>query len=180
MPEEAVELTENAERGAKEPAMAPVTVTMAILPVLVAAATLLGHRAHTEEMLLQTRTADQWSYYQAKEIRRRNLELFLDEVGVFAVQDPAHAAAVKEKYSKEVERYTGELKDIQTEARNHESELKIEEARADRYDLSEVLLEVGLVITSMTLMTRKKMFWIAGILFSLCGIAAGVGAWMVH
>ena len=64
-------------------------MTMAILAVLVASITLLGHRAHTEEVILQSRAADQWAYYQAKEIRRRNYELFLDELSIFSLQDAA-------------------------------------------------------------------------------------------
>ena len=90
---------------------------MAVLAVLVAAVTLLGHRAHTEEIILQTRSADQWAYYQAKEIRRRNYELFLDELSVFSLQDAKQMEAVKEKYAKEIERYTDELKEIEAEAK---------------------------------------------------------------
>jgi hypothetical protein len=180
MPDEASELKENAERAAKEPVMTPVILTMAILPVLVAAVTLLGHRAHTEEMLLQTRSADQWSYYQAKEIRRRNVEMLLDELSVFSLQDPAHVAEVKDKYAKQAQRYADEAKEIQAQARKAEDEVKVEEARADRYDLAEVLLEVGLVITSITLMTRRRVFWLAGIVFSIAGLAVGAAGWMVH
>jgi hypothetical protein len=153
---------------------------MAILAVLVASVTLLGHRAHTEEVLLQSRAADQWAYYQAKEIRRRNYELFLDELSIFSLQDSAHADAIKEKYAKEVERYSEELKDIQAEAKKAEAEVKVEEARADRYDLGEVLLEAALVICSITLLTRKKIFWYLGILLGLAGIVTGIMGWMVH
>ena len=35
--------------------------------------------------------------------------------------------------------------------------------RANRYDLGETLLEVGLVICSITLLTKRRSFWIAGI-----------------
>ena len=80
MTEDLNELHEHAEHGALEPGLAPVTVTMAIFAVLVAAASLLGHRAHTEELLHQTKSTDQWAYYQAKDIRRRSYELFLDEI----------------------------------------------------------------------------------------------------
>jgi hypothetical protein len=159
MAEDIMELKEHAEHGSEEHNLAPVTLTMAILAVLVASVTLLGHRAHTEEVLLQSRAADQWAYYQAKEIRRRNYELFLDELSIFSLQDSAHADAIKEKYAKEVERYSEELKDIQAEAKKAEAEVKVEEARADRYDLGEVLLEAALVICSITLLTRKKIFW---------------------
>src|SRR5271154_2195698 len=136
MSDELMELKENAEHGSEERSLAPVTLTMAILAVLVASVTLLGHRAHTEEVLLQTRAADQWAYYQAKEIRRRNYELFLDELSVFSLQDSSNAQAIKEKYAKEVDRYADELKDIEADARKEEAEVKVEEARADRYDLS--------------------------------------------
>ena len=50
MAEDFRELEEQAEEAAQHN-LAPVTVTMAILAVLVAAVSLLGHRAHTEEML---------------------------------------------------------------------------------------------------------------------------------
>jgi hypothetical protein len=180
MPDEINELKEHAEEGAHEPSLAPVTLTMAVLAVLVAAVTLLGHRAHTEEVILQTRSADQWAYYQAKEIRRRNYELFLDELSVFAVQSSQQVDAIKEKYAKEIERYKEELKDIEAEAKKAEAEVKVEEARADRYDLSEVLLEAALVISSITLLTRKKLFWYFGIVLALTGIVIGITGWLIH
>ena len=180
MAEDIMELKEHAEHGSEEHNLAPVTLTMALLAVLVASVTLLGHRAHTEEVLLQSRAADQWAYYQAKEIRRRSYELFLDELSIFSLQDSAHADAVKEKYAKEVERYSEELKDIQAEAKKAEAEGKVEEARADRYDLGEVLLEAALVICSITLLTRKKIFWYFGMLLGLAGVVTGILGWMIH
>jgi hypothetical protein len=180
MSEEIMELKENAEHGAEERSLAPITLTMAILAVLVAGVTLLGHRAHTEEVLLQTRAADQWAYYQAKEIRRRSYELFLDELSIFSLQDSAHAAEIKEKYAKEVDRYKDELKDIQAEAKKGEDEVKIQEARADRYDLGEVLLEAALVICSITLLTRKRIFWYMGIVLALAGITTAILGLMIR
>lgn len=47
----------------KNPLVLPVSLTISILAVLVAAVTLLGHRAHTEELLLQSQATDQWAYY---------------------------------------------------------------------------------------------------------------------
>ena len=179
MADELGELKEHTEHGA-EGGLAAVTLTMAIMAVLVASVTLLGHRAHTEEVLLQSRAADQWAYYQAKEIRRRSYELFIDELSVFSLQNGEQVAAMKEKYVKEVERYAEELKDIEAEAKKAEDEVKVEEARADRYDLAEVLLEAGLVICSITLLTKKKMFWYMGIVLAVVGIGFGVTGWMIH
>ncbi len=180
MADEIMELKEHAEHGAEEHSLAPVTLTMAILAVLVAAVTLLGHRAHTEEVVLQTRSADQWSYYQAKEIRRRSYELFIDELSVFSLQNGDQLGSIKEKYQKEVDRYSDELKEIERSARELEADVKVEERRADRYDLAEVLLEAALVICSITLLTRKRLFWYFGIVLSVIGIACGVTGWLVH
>ena len=55
------ELAEAAEK-ARRPEQKQVGITMAVAAVLLAITTMLGHRAHTEEVLLQTRTNDQWDY----------------------------------------------------------------------------------------------------------------------
>ena len=180
MPEEIHELHEHAEEGAHHPSLAPVTVTMAILAVLVAAVSLLGHRAHTEELLLQTQSTDQWAYYQAKDIRRRSYELFLDELSVFSLQNTEEVAKIKEKYSKEVERYRDQQKDIEAEARKAEDEVRVQQRRANRFDLGEVMLEAALVICSITLLTRKRFFWGLGMVLGICGLAIGAAGLFIR
>jgi len=171
MTDEVQELQEHAEHAAHEPGLAPVTVTMAIFAVLVAVVSLLGHRADTEELLLQTKATDQWAYYQAKDIRRRSYELFIDEASVFSLQNSDQVQKIKEKYAKELERYQKEQTDIEDEARKAEQEVSVEHRRADRFDLAEVLLEAGLVICSITLLTRKRAFWKIGLTLGLVGLA---------
>ena len=91
MPDELSELQEHAEEGREHPSLAPITVTMAILAVCVAVVSLLGHRAHTEELLLQNRATDQWAYYQAKNIRRHNYEMGVDLLSLVEFKDQAQA-----------------------------------------------------------------------------------------
>ena len=74
--EELSELHEHAEHAKHDPTLAPISLTMAILAVLVAVVTLLGHRAHTEEVVLQAQSSDQWAYYQAKNIRKPYRRVF--------------------------------------------------------------------------------------------------------
>ena len=101
------EMEEHAEHSAHNPSLIPVTFTMAVLAVVLAATTLLGHRSHTEELLMQSKATDQWAYYQAKNIRVHSYELFLDLLSVATVKDPAQAEKVKEKYTQAVARYRG-------------------------------------------------------------------------
>ena len=62
------ELTEIAEH-VHRPSDRVIGVTMAIVAALLAVTTLMGHRLHTEEVVLQTKAADGWAYYQAKNSR---------------------------------------------------------------------------------------------------------------
>src|ERR1700733_13043294 len=180
MPDELQELREHAEEGSEHASLAPVTVTMAILAVLVAAVSLLGHRAHTEELLHQTEATDQWAYYQAKDIRRHTYELFLDELSVFTLQNSDSVDKMKEKYQKEAERYRDQQKDIEAEARKAQDEVKHQGRRADRFDLGEVMLEAALVICSITLLTRKRIFWLLGVVLGMLGLAIGAAGFLVH
>jgi hypothetical protein len=180
MSDEAEELKEAAERAKESKELAPVSLTMAIVAVLVATATLLGHRAHTEELLLQTRATDQWSYYQAKNMRRNNLEA-LDEL-LTALDDanPQRGAEVRKKFHEEIDKYRDQQKDIQTEARGLEDEVQRASRRADRFDLAEVFLEIALVVTSITLLTEKRAYWYFGFVLAGIGILCAASAFLVR
>lgn len=180
MSEELNELKEHAEHAKEDPSLAPISVTMAILAVLVAVVTLLGHRAHTEEVVLQAKASDQWAYYQAKNIRRHEDEIFSDQASVETTTDAAALAKLREKYSSEAARYKDDQKAIEDKAREMEAEVATERNRADRYDLAEVFLEVGLVITSITLLSGRRFFWLLGILLGVIGIVLAGTGFFVH
>lgn len=180
MPEELSELKEHAEHAKENPALAPVSVTMAILAVVVAVVSLLGHRAHTEEVVLQAKASDQWAYYQAKNIRRHEDEIFNDLTSVQPASDATALAKLHEKYAGEAERYKDDQNEISDKAKELEAEVAIERDRANRYDLAEVFLEVGLVITSITLLSGRRVFWMAGILLGIIGIVLAGTGFFVH
>jgi len=180
MSEELTELQEHAEHAKHDPTLAPISVTMAILAVLVAVVTLLGHRAHTEEVVMQAKASDQWAYYQAKNIRRHEDEIVSDMSSVQATTDAAALGKVREKYSSEAARYKDDQKEIEEKAKEMEAEVASERNRADRFDLAEVFLEVGLVITSITLLSGRRFFWMMGILLGLIGIVVAATGFFVH
>lgn len=162
------------------PLVIPVSITISILAVLVAAVTLLGHRAHTEELLLQAKASDQWAYYQAKNIRLRELRSFADLLGVVATQDKDKAVEIREKYAKEVERYGGDKEDISKEAKDLEKERDLYQKRADHFDAGEGILEFALIICSLTLLTSKKLFWFSGIIIGAAGVMVALTGFLVR
>lgn len=158
----------------------PVSLTLSILAVLVAGVTLMGHRTHTEELLLQARATDQWSFYQAKNIRRHNYEMFSDLLSVVRAEDAGKVSVLREKYKKELERYSKDKEEIQSEAKALETERDLQRRKADRFDAGEGLLEVALVISSITLLTRRRIFWQSGILIAIAGIVVALTAFLLH
>jgi hypothetical protein len=179
-PDEFQELKEHAEHAIDQPEMAPVSFTMAVLAVLLAIVSLLGHRAHTEEVLLQNQATDQWNFYQAKNIRRSSYETLLDQLSISDLKDKEAAAKIREKYEKNVERLRDEQSEIQKEAQTLQAEVGIERRRANRFDLGEAFLEVALVVTSITLLTRRRFFWGFGLGLGTLGILVALTAGLVH
>jgi hypothetical protein len=178
---EPVELHENAEKGHNDPDLAPVSVTMAIIAVFIAAASLIGQGAHTEEIIAQTKATDQWAYYQAKDIRKHNLELFQDLVDRTEDKNAAHPAAeLHAKYQKDIDKYAKQQEDIQKEARRLENESELNLHRANRFDLGEGCLEAALVIASLTILTRRRLFWYAGVVVGLLGVGVALSGFLVH
>ena len=178
--EELHEMEEHAEHSAEDPSLLPVTFTVAVLAVVLAATTLLGHRAHTEELLFQSKATDQWAYYQAKSIHEHTYEIFLDLLSLSAVKDPAQADKVKEKYTQEIERYKEELKEVEAEAHSLEGEVAHEQRKANRFDLGEVCLEAAIVIASLTLLTKRREFWQLGILMGVVGVSVALTGFLIH
>jgi hypothetical protein len=174
------ELQEAAEHGREQRNLAPVSLTMSILAVLVAVAALLSHRAHTEEVLLQNKATDQWGYYQAKNIRRHTAEQIDEILKVMPVRNAADADALLKKNEAAIEKSKTEQQEIQENARKMEEEVALFEHRANRYDLGETLLEVGLVICSITLLTRRRAYWIAGLLFGIAGVVLTTMGVLLH
>jgi hypothetical protein len=173
---EAHELQEHAEHGAHESAMRPVAFTMSVLAVLVAITSVLGHRAHTEAILDQNKATDQWNEYQAKKIRTYNTQLTSDMLGVVQLADKNGADKIAHDYKTHQDKWTDELKEEKEKAETLAGKVEQAEARGNRFDLSETLLEIGLVITSVTLLTKRRTYWYAGLAAAAAGIIAAGSA----
>ena len=171
---EAHELQEHAEHGSHDGALRPVAFTMSVLAVLVAVTTVLGHRTHTEAVLYQNKATDQWNEYQAKKIRSYNTQLETDLLGVVTIADKDAATKIAKSYAGHQEKWNDELKVEQDKAEELEKKVEEAELRANRFDLAEALLEIGLVITSVTLLTRNRLYWYFGMVFALAGILSAL------
>jgi hypothetical protein len=170
---EGIELPE-AHEHKDHPLVLPVSITISIMAVFLASVSQLGHRAHTESLRFETRAASRWTQYQAKSIRLHETKGFSDVIDLLAAQNKADGEKLREKYAAEVEHYESDKEDVAGEAKKLEDERDLAERKADRFDGGEELLAIGLVICSITMLTKRKAFWFAGMLVGAAGIAVAI------
>jgi hypothetical protein len=156
------ELQEQIEK-VKEPFEKHVAATMAILAAFLAVTSVLGHIMTTEELLLQQKASDQWSYYQAKSIRRYDSEVARD---MFAGMKMSAQSA---QYQKNADKYKKDDEEIQKEAQGLEQESHLRGRQALGFHSGEVFLEFSIVLASLAILTKRRLLWFVAIIGGLFG-----------
>jgi hypothetical protein len=235
---EHLEHIEHTQHAAHDPFNRNVAMTMAIVAAALACVTMLSHREHNETLRLQaegnnmkteaailqteadtlktegntfqTKASDQWSYYQAKNIRNHEYKAFLALLAVLAKDPSAGEARQKleddwrkqtEKYDKELVKHKADAEHLEEDARKKteqaESKLTAAEAkqnqseqmqkeshhahsRGDRFDVAELAVELALVLCSIAVLTKRSGFWLAGIACGLVGALIAVSVFVLH
>jgi hypothetical protein len=178
-PTEIKEFVESVEKGT-ETHMTHVSLAISILAVLVAMVTVLGHRTHTEAVLDQAKASDQWNEYQAKKIRQHDESVASD---LLVLQPSSNAGAVEKKledYKKHIEKWNEDLAEEQKQALEFQSEVTKAEHQAGRYDLGEALLQIAVVLSSITLLTRQRIFFLGGLTLGVAGALIAGSALLLH
>jgi Domain of unknown function (DUF4337) len=163
----AEELQEEIEK-VKEPFDKKVAATMAILAAALAVVSVLGHIMNNEELLEQQKASDQWSYYQAKSIRRYQSEVARDLFAGMKLNDQSTT------YQKNSEKYKKDDEDIQKEAQGLEQESHLRGRQALGFHFGEVFLEFSIVLASLAILTKRRFLWHACILSGTIGAVVAV------
>ncbi len=179
-PEEIKELRDNA--FTKRTAL--LTAVYAVFLVIVS---LGGNNAAKELSLSQQQASDQWAYYQAKSIREQlyhveqlRLEDELTERGGgLAPAALGHKNALLEKVKGESERYASEKKEIEEKARHLEAERDLYRAKDPYFDFGEVLLQIAIVLASMSILTHARRILLFSIIAALVGLALGLNGFFL-
>ena len=158
------ELQEHAEH-AQGPFDKRVAGTMAIIAAVLAIVSVLGHIATTEELLAQQKASDQWSYYQAKSIRRYQSEVARDLFTHFKND------GLSDQYAKNAEKYRKDDDEIQKQAQELENESHLKGSQALRLHFGEVFLEISIVFASLAILSKRALLWYASIAGGILGAA---------
>jgi Domain of unknown function (DUF4337) len=174
----AKQMKESGEEGGES--LRKISLAISVLAVLVAMVTVLGHRTHTEAVLEQSRAGDQWNEYQAKKIRMDNLQVTVD---LLSTEPTTNQAVTNEKtaeYKAHIEKWKADLAEEQDKAHEFEASVQIAERRASRFDLGEALLQIGVVLCSITLFTRNHAYFLLGLALGVGGLVVAATAFLIH
>jgi hypothetical protein len=178
---EPTEITEFSEKmkEAGEKHMMRVSLIISILAALVATVTVLGHRAHTEAILLQSQQGDMWQQYQSHTLRVLQEQT---EVKMLTLQPSKPGIDVQPAISDDqahIDKWTKQEADEMAKAKDLKAEVDVAEARAGRFDLGEALLQIAVVLASITLLTRHRRYVVVGSVLGIVGAVVTASAYLL-
>jgi hypothetical protein len=154
-----------------------VAITTAIYAVMLAIAALGGNNAMKDMLLAQQQSSDQWAFYQAKVIReheyriqQKRLEVELAERGAgMAPEARQQYEALLAEFTAETKRYNTEKKDIENDAKKWEHERDVNRKRDPYFDFAEVLLQIAIVMSSVSILSSSRLMYGLSLILALCG-----------
>lgn len=150
-----------------------VGVAVGIIGIILAIVTIGSHRAHNAAVINRTEENDAWSFFQAKKNRQQVLDVGAD-LARSLTTDESRVQAIVDKYMKQSAHYAEETREIEKEARLKHDETTREEGRAVRLDIGEGFLELGLVMSSLYFLSKRKFFPVIGFTAAAIGTVLGI------
>lgn len=171
-----------------------VAVSVAIVAAVLAGISMLGHRQHNRVLQLtaeanihHTQATDVWGEYQAVNVRDHGYEFTGGVLNEVVKAEPKYAAGLKpfiDKADEQHKKYETRLPKLKADAEDHvkQAKGKFEEShhahlQADRLDYGHLGAEIGIVLCSLALLTKRRVFWFAGLGATVLGIALVVSAY---
>jgi hypothetical protein len=171
---DAHEQHEHAEHAEHDPFVARVAITVAMLAVLAAATgsleTIEDGRAITSEseaVLAQDRATDAWNEYQADSLKKHMYTLAADQGGSQA-----------DKYRTTAKQQADSQKDVHQRATGFEAdrerlvhESQDHETRHHWLSGAATMLEIGIALSTVAIITRRRFLWFGALLLGAGGIS---------
>ena len=203
-PEHQIEHAEHAVHASHDEFNKQVTISIAIVAAVLAAITMLGHRAHNETLQLQgealiaqseaaiqhNQATNKWGQYQANNIRDHMYQSLQELSEGMEIKpdkkESIHTAhdrwqTQRKKYEKNLPEIMGKAEEYMKRGDDFEKLAKdkltashLTHQRSARFDLGELGLQLGVVLCSLAILTKKRLFWLVGILCSVAGLGVAL------
>lgn len=180
---EAHERREHAEHAAHthDPFTSRVAVTIAVLAVVTA---VTGSLEVTESakaitsasraVLSQDQATDNWNAYQAASIKKHLFELAAGAQPTRALE----LGRAQGKYDADQSRYQEAAKAAEKDREGAMEASERHEHRHHRLTLAATLLQIGIAISTVAIITRRRAFWLGALALGATGALAAGSAWL--
>jgi hypothetical protein len=169
-----------------------IALLIAIIALCLALSETLGKGAQTEAISKNVEAANFWAFFQAKSIRRTQVQTAIEQTKILSgasTDEAIKAAAAKQidAWQKTAQRYrsepeTGEgSEQLAARAKHAEHDRDLAAARYHHFELASAAFQIGIVLASATIITGiAALAWGSGLL-ALVGIAfTAIGLFAPH
>jgi hypothetical protein len=160
-----------------------VAIFSAILATVGAIVSFFGGSTQNDALLFKNNAvyeraeaSDQWNFYQAKSMKQN-----LAELAAAINTDPKKVEA----YQSEAKRYAAEKKEIEKDAKAHESKAKDFNEKSEKamhphhfLSISMTLLQIAIALASITVLTQKRWLLYGAALSAFGGAAVAIVAYV--
>ncbi len=142
-------------------------VTSAFYAILAAMTSMMAGFYANEAIIMQMKSSGSWSYYQAKSIKMNLVQSKLDVLT--ALNQP-----VAEVEQDKIQKYKDELTAINEQSQQVEHELKSFLTKHIYFSRAVTSIQIAVAMTAFAIFVKKESFWIASIVFAVCGVGIAV------
>jgi hypothetical protein len=152
-----------------------VALTTAVMAVLAAITTLYMGKYSSRAILLQGQETNQWGYYQAKSIKSYLYEIQTEFMDMERLEGESKAKKVNSqqfekaltRYKDAIKRYDKEKTEIKAKGDELAKQKVVAQERGGNYGYALIFLQIGLMLSSIAALTKRKVLWYFGMLTSL-------------
>jgi hypothetical protein len=175
-----------------------VAMTIAVIAAALAGVSVLGHRAHNDVLRIQSEAAvkevnasNGYAWYQATRGRQQALEIGKQTLSLQPLptsdEERLNRAAVVKGWDDKIGEYKGDLAkrkadadQAKADAAKLTADAHFVHRQANRLDIGHLAVELGLVLGSIAVLTKRKAFWVGGIVACVIGLAATGSAYIME
>lgn len=152
-----------------------VALSTAVMAVLAAITTLYMGKFSSRAILMQGQETNQWSYYQAKSIKSYLYEIQIEFMEMERLEGASKNGKVNSqqfektltRYKEAVKRYDREKSEIKAKGDQLAKQKVIAQDRGGNYGYALIFLQIGLMLSSIAALTKRKVLWYFGMIVTV-------------
>lgn len=148
--------------------------TTAVLAVLAAVSSGQYANQFSRTILAQAEASDQWSYYQAKSIKRHLVQGQVELLKAMVITAPQAAPALDKLQADDataVKKYDQEILEAKAKAEKIEADKRLHERQGSWFQGAFIILQAGVVLCTVAASAKRKELWALAIALGVAGLA---------